>query len=603
MLLEGGGRGGQCLAIVVGQFFAGLFLAGQGAGPLLRDAAGCRFHAGRHAFQQLSLDFRLRGDVAHGLRQRGTDGLLALGGLRAGLFPLLAQRGAHGAQRFGPGGKALLVARSQFGLQEGMRLVQGAQQRGRVLFEAGGRRRQGLQIVASQLFAGLFVARQRLGPGLGHAAGGFFQTGGNAVQQGGRALFEGFGKLLERGAQVLGHCLAGALLSGQSLVPDIGDIAGGGLQVRRQAFQLALHGLGHRVLQGRGFARQPGHRRFNHRLQRGAGRARALRHGFLHGLLHDGGQARVGRFGLALERILAGHVAVAQGLVLLRHAVHHGLQLFDQGGHGLGLALHHFGLALQQLEGLFTLIALRVHAQGGRCLAVQQLGRAHSFAAAQRRQQTQHRGAGHAGDRRAEREAQTLDRRGERGAYGGKVGCAFQRQTGAAQRHDHAQERAQHAQQHQQADQIRRQGGAGQAGALAFDAQARRVAQGGRQFVQPGSQVARRIGQVRQGARQRRGCLLIAQQFERARQVADGNQQGYGQRQRVAARIAHADPAHDGQTRQENNEISQIFGHSVPVSWREGWQAALRPVVNEHPIRQAGRCACHCGTYPAMRLA
>ncbi|CAB3928394.1 hypothetical protein LMG26858_06217 [Achromobacter anxifer] len=495
MLFKRGGRGGQGLAIVVGQLGAGLFLAGEGVGPLLRDAAGGRFHAGRHAFQQLGLHFGLGGDVAHGLGQGGADGVLAFGGLRARLFPFLAQRGAHGAQGLGPGRQALLVARSQFGLQGGVRLVQGAQQRGRMLFEAGRGGRQGLQIVASQFFAGLLLARQRLGPGLRHAARRLLQARGHAVQQRGRALLEGLGEVVQRGAQILGQGFTGALLSGQGLVPDAGDIAGGGLETRGQAFQLALHGLRHGVLERGGFARQAGHRRFHHRLQRGAGGARALRHAFLHGLLHDGREAGIGGFGLALEGILAGHVAVAQGLVLARHVAHHGLQLVDQGGHGLGLALHDFGLALQQLEGFLALVALRIHAQRGRGLAVQQLRGAHAFAAAQRGQQAQHGGARHAGDGGAEGEAQALDRRGQRGADGGQVGGAFERQAGAAQRHHHAQEGAQHAQQHQQADQVRRQRRSGQAGALALDAQARGVAQALGQLVQPGGQVAGRFGQ------------------------------------------------------------------------------------------------------------
>ncbi|MNQ60036.1 hypothetical protein D3C85_743030 [compost metagenome] len=185
VLLEGGGGVFQRGLVVAGQFCADLFLAGQRARPLFRHAEGRRFHAARHAFQQGGLRRGLRGDVAHGPRQGFTDLLLAGGGLRARLFPFLAQRGAHGAQRFGPGGQTLLVARCQFRLQRGVRLVQGAKQRRGMLLEAGGRGGQGLQVVAGQLFAGLFLARQRAGPGVGHRAGRGFQAGGDAVQQGG----------------------------------------------------------------------------------------------------------------------------------------------------------------------------------------------------------------------------------------------------------------------------------------------------------------------------------------------------------------------------------------------------------------------------------
>ncbi|MNT21134.1 hypothetical protein D3C72_1564620 [compost metagenome] len=185
MLFEGG-RGGFQRGLVAGsQFFAGFFLAGEGAGPLVGHAAGGRFHAGRHAVQQGGLGRGLRGDVARGLRQGVADFLLAGRGVRARLLPFLAQRGAHGAQGVRPGGQALLVARGQFGLQRGVGLVQRAQQRRGVLLEAGGRGRQGLQVVAGQLFAGLFLARQRAGPGVGHRAGRGFQAGGDAVQQGG----------------------------------------------------------------------------------------------------------------------------------------------------------------------------------------------------------------------------------------------------------------------------------------------------------------------------------------------------------------------------------------------------------------------------------
>ena len=414
-------------------------------------------------------------------------------------------------------------------------------------------------------------------------------------------MFEGLGKAVERCAQVLGLGLAGALLASDRLAPDAGDVRRRGLQACRQAFELLAHGLGDGVLQGGGFAGQAVHRGLHDRLQGLAGGARALRHAVLHGLLHDGRQPGVGGFGLALKGGLAGDLAFVQRLVLLFHALHHGFQLADDGGHGFGLPLHDLGLALEQLEGFFALVALRVHAQRGRGPGIETLRRVDAVAPRQRGQQAQHGGRGNAGDRGAEGKAQPLDGGGQRRADRGQIGRAFKRKASAAQRDDHAKKGAQHAQKDQQADQIRRERRAGQAHALAFDTQAHGVAQSGRKLVQPGAKAARRFVQVRYGARERRGCLLVAQQFQRARQVTDADQQRHGQRQRVRARVTRADPAHNGQSGQENHDIDQILGHSVLISWCEGRRAALRPVVNEHPIRPAERRACRRGTCPATR--
>ncbi|MNQ64100.1 hypothetical protein D3C85_785080 [compost metagenome] len=528
--LERGGRRRQGLLIVLRQLLADLFVAAQRAVPAVRHAVGGGFHAGRHGFQHAGLRGGLGIDVAHGLGQGVADGLLAVGGLRAGLFPFLAQRGAHGAQGLGPRRQALLIARGQVRLQERVRIVQRAQQRRRVLFETGGGGGQRLQVVARQLFADALLARQRGSPGLGHIARRRLKACGHAVQQRGRALFEGFGKAVHRGTQVLRQRFACALLAGQRLVPDVGHVGGGRLEARGQAVQLLLYGLRHRVLQAGGFARQAFHRGLHDRLQGHPGGTRAFGHAFLHGLFHHRRQPGVGRLGLALKGVLAGQLAVIDGARLLLHVLHHGLQAVNQRRHGLGLALHDFGLALQQLEGFFALIALRIHAQGRGDLAVQHLRGLHPFAAAQRGQEAQHGGRRHPGNRRAERKTQALDRRGERRAYGAQVGRAFQCDAGAAQRYNHAQECAQHAQQHQQANQIGRQGRAGQAHPFAFHAQARGVAQAGVQLVQPGSQAGGRFGQRGGGPRQAGRGLLITQQFPGTGQVTDAYQQRHGQR-------------------------------------------------------------------------
>ncbi len=139
------------------------------------------------------------------------------------------------------------------------------------------------------------------------------------------------------------------------------------------------------------------------------------------------------------------------------------------------------------------------------------------LAPAQRGQQPEHGGGGHARNRGAERKSQSLDRCGQRRADSLQVGRAVQRHACAPQGRHHAQERAQHAQQHEQADQIRRKRRAGQGHTLALDAQAHRIAQAGMQSVEPGAQAARRSGQVRDGTRQRGRGLAVALQLERAR--------------------------------------------------------------------------------------
>ncbi|MNI47032.1 hypothetical protein D3C73_1015280 [compost metagenome] len=113
VLLERGGGGAQGLLVVGGQFLAQLRLARLRLGPGLGHAAGRRFQAGRHAFQQTGLRFGLAGDVLRGQGQCFADFLLARHVLVAGCLPFLAQSGGHGGQRIGPGGQAFVVLRGQ----------------------------------------------------------------------------------------------------------------------------------------------------------------------------------------------------------------------------------------------------------------------------------------------------------------------------------------------------------------------------------------------------------------------------------------------------------------------------------------------------------
>ena len=462
-----------------------------------------------------------------------------------------------------------------------------------MLLEGRSGRRQRLLIVARQLLADLFLPRQRLVPCCRHAARRCVQARGDAFQQAGRALLEGLGESIQRRAQMLRERLARSLVPLQCFVPDARDGGGGRLESAREPIQLPLHGVRDGVVQRGRLARETRHRGRHDRLQRRAGGAGAFGDALLQRLLHGRSKARIGGLGLAVEGVLAGDLPLVQGEALLLDGRHHRLQTIDQRG-------HHLGLPLQELEAFLALMGLRVDAQGRRDLHVEHLRGIDPLAPAQRRKQPQHRGGGHARNRRAEREAQSLDRCGERIADSLQVRRAFQRHAGAAQGRHHAEERAEHAQQHEQADQIRRQRRARQGHALTLDAQAHRIAQAGMQGLEPGAQAGRRPGQARDRTRQRGRGLAVAPQFERARHVADANQQRDRQRQRIRADVAATDPAHRGQTYQKNNEI-EISGHSVPVSRCEGRRAALRPVVNEHPVRPATRSAYPCGTCSAMR--
>jgi hypothetical protein len=124
-----------------------------------------------------------------------------------------------------------------------------------------------------------------------------------------------------------------------------------------------------------------------------------------------------------VEGILAGDLALVQGEALALDGRHHHLQPLDQ-------RRHQFGLPLQKLEGFLTLMGLRVDAQCRRNLDVEQLPRADPLAPAQRGQQSEHRGGGHARNRGAECKAEPLDRRGQRCADSLQIGRALQRHPG-----------------------------------------------------------------------------------------------------------------------------------------------------------------------------
>jgi len=272
------------------------------------------------------------------------------------------------------------------------------------------------------------------------------------------------------------------------------DLACSRLETVRQRIQLPLHRLRDALVQRGAFAREAGHRRLHDRFERRAGSARAVRDALLQRLLDRCREARVCDLRLAVKRLLARKLALVESEAVLLHRGHHRLQTVDQ-------RRHQFRLPLQEPEALVTLMSLRIDAQARGDPEVELLRRFEPLAAAQRGQQAQHRGTRHARDRRAEREAQSLHRRGQRSTDRGQIGRAFERHAGAAQGHDHAEQRAEHAEQHQQADEIRRERRPRQRDALAFDAKTNRIAQARMQFLEPRAKPRRRLGEARDGAK------------------------------------------------------------------------------------------------------
>src|SRR5690606_26291788 len=113
-----------------------------------------------------------------------------------------------------------------------------------------------------------------------------------------------------------------------------------------------------------------------------------------------------------------------------------------------------------------------------------------------------------------------------------------------------------------QADKIRRQSRAGQAGAFTLDAQAHRVAQGRRHFLQPGIQTGQRLRDLVQGLGQGGGLAPEAQHLEAADGVDGADQGGDRQGQAVLAiEKAGADPGNNRRANQEGEgEQGAIHG-------------------------------------------
>ena len=459
--------------------------AGFGGGALLQHRFALRQQL-RHAVDGLGGLFGgAFGEAAQVLLQRLADGLLLRQGLRAQRAPFLLQAGGAGLQSIQPGGALLRIGLGLGGVRLAQGLLHLGQQGTRALLELAGESAQRLAQAIHQLGLGVGLLRQRGGPGAGHGVSGAAELGG-------------------------------------------------------QATQLGLYGVAHPLMQAQAFLRDGGHGRLHHGPQAVARRAGAGGQAVLQRAGNRSGQPGVGRTGFTVELVLALQQLGVQLLATAFHLLSQGLQLVHHGGQGAGLLL-------QGLEGFLPLVGQRERAQHGGNAAVELARGLGALTPAQRRQQAQHGRRRHPGHRGAKRQAQALDRRGQRAADGSQVGGALQRKHGALEGDDHPHKSAQHAQHDQQAHQVRGERRAGQAHTFAFDAQARGVAQRRVQPGQPGLNLGQGLLQVGQrvGQRGRGGAELP--QLECTQQVDSGDHQRHPEGQPAAAHKTPAHPGHDGQ--------------------------------------------------------
>ncbi|CAK0375435.1 Uncharacterised protein [Burkholderia pseudomallei] len=366
----------------------------------------------------------LSGEVARGVRERIADRLLAVCRLRAGLRPLGAELRGDRAERIGPCGQTLLVARFERCLQSRMRFADRAQQRRGMPLERRGGRFQRLPVALGVCFVRLLLLPERAAPRVGHAACRRVEARAHAVEQIRGAPVERFDDPVDRAVQALRERVARALMIGERVTPDVRDVSRRRLESGRQPVELALHGLRERIVQRGRLARESGHRRLHHGLQRRAGHPRAFRDAVRQRLADRRSETRVRLLGLAEKCLLAGDLPLGRGGALLLERMHHRLQPVDE-------RRHQVGLPLQQPEGFVALMRVRMHAQRRRDLRVERLRGVEPLAPAKRRQQAEHRRRRHPGDRRAEREAEPLHGRGERRADRLQIGRAFERGAGA----------------------------------------------------------------------------------------------------------------------------------------------------------------------------
>ena len=440
-----------------------------------------------------------------GLFQRVGCGLLLRQRLCTQLLPFALQRGPHGLQAVRPRGVLLLAGRGLFGVCAARAVLHTGDQRGAAFFEGGGEPGQRTVQPLHLLLAGAGVVLQGRGPGLGHAARG--------------------------------------------VAPALG-----------QAAELRLHGGAQALVLAGGFLRDGRHGFLHHGLQALACGARAGAQAFLERALHRLRQPPVGLVRFHVEGGLAGEQLVVQLLVATVDLAHERLQLVRH-------RRQRTGLLLQRVERRLALLRQREGAKHGGGAGVQQAGRVGALAPAQRRHQTEHGGGGHTHHRGAKGQTQAFDGRGQRRTNGLQVGRAFEREHHALEGDHHAQEGAQHAEHDQQADQVGRERQAGQRTALAFDALAHRIAQGGGHALQPVGQRGQRLRHVGQRLRQRRGGLPVAPDFLGAEQVHATDEHGHGQRKGAGAHETRAHP-HDGRQPQgkgseEKQSVQGVAVHGL----------------------------------------
>ncbi|GMG94223.1 hypothetical protein Cmtc_54430 [Cupriavidus sp. TKC] len=110
------------------------------------------------------------------------------------------------------------------------------------------------------------------------------------------------------------------------------------------------------------------------------------------------------------------------------------------------------------------------------------------------------------------------------------------------------------------------------------------------QAVEPRAEAGRRRGQV--GKRDGQGSrgLAVAAQFERAAHVKPANEQCDGQRQRIRARVAGADPADDGEASQEDNEWRdercEVSVHIVRSDVAQGGEQGVHGLESDFQLGQ-----------------
>ncbi|MCY1364756.1 hypothetical protein D9M69_515750 [compost metagenome] len=255
---------------------------------------------------------------------------------------------------------------------------------------------------------------------------------------------------------------------------------------------------------------------------------------------------------------MSGGELFVQLLVAALHLLHERLQLRDDLGQRIGLAL-------QGGEGVVAVLGGDEGggegAQRAGGVLFQRAGHVGAFAAGDGGHEAQHGRAGHTGHRGAEGNAQAFDGRCQRAADGAQIGRAFEREHGALEGDHHAQKGAQHAEHDQQADEVGRERQARQCAAPAFHALAHSVLQRRGHAGQPVGEAAQRLRDVGERIGQTGAGAAEAADFERAQQVGGGDGHGHAQGEPAGgADEAHTHPGDGEQAEQEGADEQGAAG-------------------------------------------